>query len=128
MAHDHAHHHGDANSYYLEQLFTIAVCGALGAVMVMLYVTDRIQLSVGRQSEQHTRVLLGGAGLLAVALVRAIYVWFAVGANNRPHMRTITNTRTALATMTTALATMTITNTTTITNTSTPSKPPPRRQ
>ena len=78
MAHDHAHHHGDTNSYYLEQLFTIAVCGALGAVMVMLYATDRIgKLLV---AEQHTRVLLGGVGLLAVALLRAIYVWFAVGA------------------------------------------------
>jgi hypothetical protein len=80
MAHDHAHHHSDGNSYYLEQLFTIAVCGAIGAVMVMLYVTGRVKFLFGDNQVQHTRVLLGGAGLLAVVLVRAVYVWFAVGA------------------------------------------------
>ena len=117
MAHDHAHHHGDTNSYYLEQLFTIAVCGALGAVMVMLYVTDRIRFLL--VAEQHTRVLLGGAGLLAVALLRAIYV-VRTSARKQPAAHTARSRARAraLATMHTALAS------TTITNTNTPSRPP----
>jgi hypothetical protein len=77
MAHDHAHHHGDGNSYYMEQLFTIAVCGAIGAVMIMLYVTGRIGYLLA--ASQQMGVLLGGIGLLALALVRGIYVWFDVG-------------------------------------------------
>ena len=36
MGHDHAHH-GDASSYFTEQLFNIAVCAALGGVMVAMY-------------------------------------------------------------------------------------------
>ena len=59
---------------------TIAICGALGGVMVMLYVTKRVNFLFGDNNEvQHIRVLLGGAGLLAVVLIRAIYVWFAAG-------------------------------------------------
>ena len=42
MAHD--HHHHDQNTYYLEQLFTIAVCGALGGVAVLLWYTGKIAL------------------------------------------------------------------------------------
>ena len=58
MAHDHSHQHGDANSYYLEQLFTVAVCGSIGAVMVMLYATGRIRHLL--VADQHMGVLLGG--------------------------------------------------------------------
>lgn len=84
MAHDHAHDHGDSNSYYLEQIFTIAVCGAIGAVMVMMCVAlgdsqKRVSFLFGDNQTQHMRVLFGGLGLLALALVRGIYVWFAVG-------------------------------------------------
>lgn len=78
MAHDHAHHHGDGNSYFLEQLFTIAVCGAIGGVMVMLYVTGRIGYLLA--ASQQPGVLLGGVGLLTLALLRGIAVWFDVGA------------------------------------------------
>ena len=35
MAHDH-HHHESANAYYVEQLFNIALCGALGGIMVLI--------------------------------------------------------------------------------------------
>lgn len=79
MAHDRDHHHGDANSYYVEQLFTIAVCGALGGVMVLMCVMQKVTFLFGNNQTQHTRVLLGGAGLLAVVVIRAVYVWFAVG-------------------------------------------------
>jgi hypothetical protein len=36
----HAHHHHDQSTYYLEQLFTIAVCGALGAVALTTFFSD----------------------------------------------------------------------------------------
>jgi hypothetical protein len=38
MAHD--HHHHDHSSYYLEQLFTVAVCGALAAVALISFFSD----------------------------------------------------------------------------------------
>ncbi len=79
MAHDHAHDHGDGNSYYIEQLFTIAVCGAIGGVMVLMYVSGRVRFLFGANETQHMRVLLGGAGLVAIVLIRAVYVWVAVG-------------------------------------------------
>jgi hypothetical protein len=79
MAHDH-HHHESANAYYVEQLFNIALCGALGGIMVLMYFNGMVRYLFGNNEAQFERVLLGGAGLLAVVLVRAVYVWFAAGA------------------------------------------------
>jgi hypothetical protein len=53
--------------------------------MVMMYVSNRVLYLFGDNQVQHTRVLLGGAGLLAVALIRAVYIWFAVGAKQPAH-------------------------------------------
>ena len=44
MAHHHHHSAGDRNAYYLDQLFTIAVCGALGGVAIMLWYTGKLGL------------------------------------------------------------------------------------
>jgi hypothetical protein len=79
MAHSHAHDHDhahDANSYYLEQLFSIAVCGALGGVAVMLYATGRLGLML--HPKFHIWVLLGGIALLLLVVVRAVALWFEV--------------------------------------------------
>jgi hypothetical protein len=85
MAHDHAHHHGDAQAYFTEQLFNIAVCAAIGGVMVMMFFNGMVTFLFGGNEVQYTRVLLGGAGLLAVVLVRAAFVWFAVGDKSAAH-------------------------------------------
>jgi hypothetical protein len=85
MSHDH-HHHESANAYYVEQLFNIALCGALGGIMVLMYFNGMVVYLFGNNKVQFERVLLGGVGLLAVVLVRAVYVWFAAGAKQpAPH-------------------------------------------
>jgi hypothetical protein len=75
MAHAHDHHH-DPSTYYLEQLFTIAVCGALGAVAVLLWYTGKVGLML--HPKFHIWVLLGGIGLLALVAIRAVSLWFQV--------------------------------------------------
>lgn len=74
MAHDHSH--DDRNSYYLNQLFTIAVCGALGGVTVMLWYSGKLRFLVVERFWLPT--LLGGVTLLALVLIRAIAVWRSV--------------------------------------------------
>ena len=75
MAQD--HHHESASAYYLEQLFNIALCGALGAIMAGMYFNGMVRYLFGNNQAQYQRVLVGGATLLGVVLVRALYVWFA---------------------------------------------------
>jgi hypothetical protein len=78
MAHDHGHSHSH-NDYFLEQLFTIGVCGAMGAVGFLLWyngVLDRTKMLA--PSLQWT-VVAGSLTLLFLVAVRAIVVWKAVG-------------------------------------------------
>lgn len=81
MAHDHHHDH-NAGSYYVEQLCAIGVCGALGGVAVILWYRDFME------PDRHLYFLhpsfrlplmLGGAVLLLLALIRAIAVWVESG-------------------------------------------------
>jgi|SRR5579871_263004 len=82
MAHDH-HHHEDRNSYYLNQLFTIAVCGALGGVAIMLWYTNKLALML--HPKFFNWVLAGGFALLILVLIRAVAVWRSVdGATSVP--------------------------------------------
>jgi uncharacterized repeat protein (TIGR03943 family) len=74
MAHDHSH--GDRNAYYLNQLFTIAVCGALGGVAIMLWWNGTIRLLL--HPKFFLWVLLGGITLLVLVVLRAIAVWRSV--------------------------------------------------
>lgn len=74
MAHDHSHE--DRNTYYLNQLFTIAVCGLLGGVTVMLWYSGKLRFLVVERFWLPT--LIGGLTLLALVLVRAIAVWRTV--------------------------------------------------
>lgn len=71
--HDHSHDHGD---YYVEQLCTIAVCGALGGVAVMLWWRNLLFYILAPQF--HPYVLAGGLVLLALVAVRAVTLWFSV--------------------------------------------------
>jgi hypothetical protein len=77
MAHTHEHAHAhDANAYYTEQLFTIAVCGALGGVVVMLWYTDKLKLML--HPKFHLSVLIGGVAILALTVVRCFALWSAL--------------------------------------------------
>jgi hypothetical protein len=69
MTHAHDHRH-DPSTYYLEQLFTIAVCGALGVVAVLLWYTDKARLIL--HPKFHSWLLVGGLTLLT--LVGVLYL------------------------------------------------------
>jgi hypothetical protein len=73
MAHDH-HHPVDRNTYYMEQLATIAVCGALAAVTCLWYWNGMFFIA----DRYHLLVLGGGLGLLALVVIRAVGVWVSV--------------------------------------------------
>jgi hypothetical protein len=76
MAHDHHHHHeGEQNAYYLEQIFTIAICGAIGGVAIMLWYGNKLWWLADRF---HPWLLGGGFALLALVVIRAIAVWRSV--------------------------------------------------
>jgi hypothetical protein len=75
MAHDHDHHHG--NTYYLDQLCTIASCGALGGVAVMMYATNRLGLILTPQFFPY--VLIGGIALIVMVVIRAVTLWREAG-------------------------------------------------
>jgi hypothetical protein len=73
MGHEHAH---DPKTYYVEQLCTIGICGALGGIAVMLYVTDLLWFIAPKIQ---TWVLLGGIALLVLVAIRAVVVWVQAG-------------------------------------------------
>jgi hypothetical protein len=83
MAHD--HHHDSANAYRAEQLFGVALCGALGGVMALMYFNGMVRYLFGPNEAHYQRVLLGAAGLLVVVLLRAIYVWFSIEPKHLAH-------------------------------------------
>jgi hypothetical protein len=82
MAHTHDHPH-DHPSYYTEQLTTIGICGALGAVAVLLWARGLLQWILKPQF--FLPVVLGGAVLLALVIVRAIAVWVSAGRQDAAH-------------------------------------------
>src|SRR5438034_11297196 len=62
-------------NYYLGQIFTIGMCGALGGVAVMIWA--RGQLTLILNPAFHLPVLLGGAALLVLTTLRALTLWLA---------------------------------------------------
>lgn len=74
MGHDHAH--DDPKAYYVEQLCTIGIAGALGGIAVMLY---QRQLLWFLAPKVQPWVLGGGIALLVLVAVRAVVVWFQAG-------------------------------------------------
>jgi hypothetical protein len=75
MAHD--HHHGDRNAFYMEQLLAIGVCAAFGGVVLLLWHSGVLKNMLAEKF--HIWVFLGGASLLAMAIINAVAVWFSVG-------------------------------------------------
>jgi hypothetical protein len=70
-----AHQHKHDSSYYLEQLWTIGTCGALGIVMVLLWYYRVLAIFLDKKF--HDPVLWGGLALLALVGVRAVDLWIA---------------------------------------------------
>jgi hypothetical protein len=79
MGHDHDHDHAhDPNSYYLEQLLTIAVCGALSAVTILWWWNGSMKLFL--VEKYHLLVVFGAVLLLALVVIRAVALWRSVDA------------------------------------------------
>jgi hypothetical protein len=76
MAHDHVHPHN--STYYLDQLCTIAACGALGGVAIMMYLDGRLAYIL--TPFFFVPVLVGGIALVLMVVVRAITLWQEAGA------------------------------------------------
>jgi hypothetical protein len=74
MAHDHSH--DDPKTYYVEQLCTIGIAGALGGIAVMLY---QRQLLWFLAAKIQPWVLAGGVALLVLVAIRAVVVWLQAG-------------------------------------------------
>jgi hypothetical protein len=87
MSHDHHHHHG--NSYYLDQLCTIAACGALGGVAVMMYTLrgadGKTKLDLILAPQFFVPVLLGGIALVLMVAIRAVTLWREAGVETQGH-------------------------------------------
>jgi hypothetical protein len=77
MAHDHHHHGESARDYFVEQLLTIFVVGALGAVGVLMYRDGKLDLILAPAFR--LPVLVGGIAVLVVVAVRAVVVWQEAG-------------------------------------------------
>jgi hypothetical protein len=73
MAHEHSHPK-DVN-YYLEQICTIAICGALAGVAIMLYRNDILRFILA--DKFHLWVLVGGIALLTLVVIRAVTLWLS---------------------------------------------------
>ena len=78
MAHDHGHDHSHGSTYYLDQLCTIAACGALGGVSIRMFFDGRLQYIL--TPFFFIPVLAGGIALVAMAVIRAITLWREAGA------------------------------------------------
>jgi uncharacterized membrane protein YcgQ (UPF0703/DUF1980 family) len=74
--HDHHHHHHDASTYYLEQIFTIAACGALAGVFIVNWYSGNLKFFI--KDKYFLLVLTGALLLLGLVVVRAVAVWFSV--------------------------------------------------
>src|SRR6478736_4850064 len=79
MGHDHAHAHSEGEgTYFLDQLFTILTCGAVGVVAILMYKTGMIGRILAPMF--FIWVLLGGVALVVLSAIRAIAVWQLAGA------------------------------------------------
>jgi hypothetical protein len=78
----HAHSHEDQN-YYLDQLCTIGISGALGGVAVMMWRQDMLTYIL--KPPFHWPVLVAGICLLILAAVRGVALWISVGKGGKTH-------------------------------------------
>jgi uncharacterized membrane protein YcgQ (UPF0703/DUF1980 family) len=77
MGHDHGHSQAeDPQTFYLEQLCTIAVCGGFAAVSIMLWYHGLLSLLL--VPWMHIFVMIAGVALLALVVIRAVTLWISV--------------------------------------------------
>ena len=74
MGHD--HHHEDRAAYYLEQLCTIGICGAVAGVSLMMWYRGLLGLLLNQFF--HPFVLWSGIVLLILVAIQAVAVWCSV--------------------------------------------------
>lgn len=79
----HEHHHESRTAFFMEQLLTIATCGGLGVVMILLY--DYNVLPIFLDPKFHEPVLWGGIALLVLVGIRAIALWRFAGQGGGAH-------------------------------------------
>jgi len=77
MGHSHAHAEAEG-TFFLDQLFTILVSGALGVVAFLMYQTGTLQRILVPMF--YVPVLIGGGALIVMAAIRAVAVWQLAGA------------------------------------------------
>src|SRR6476646_7296851 len=81
MAHAHDHHGG--STYFLDQVCTVAACGALGAVSILMYAVrgpdGKPKLEYILAPQFFIPVLLGGLALVALVAIRAVTLWQEAG-------------------------------------------------
>jgi hypothetical protein len=83
MAHSRDHSHDDS-AYFTEQLCTLGISGAFGAIAVVLYATGGLNVLLAQGILRHS-VLVGGIALLVLVLIRAATLWFAAGKVGAAH-------------------------------------------
>jgi hypothetical protein len=80
-----AHVHEKDGNYFIEQLCTIGVCGALGGVAITMWAIPNGLFFLAPQFQAPfgepwlSPVLWGGIAIVAFVLVRAVAVWISVG-------------------------------------------------
>jgi hypothetical protein len=92
----HTHDHAVSESYYLEQLCSIGFCGALGVVQLLLWLqtspddpeVPAAGLRLILDQKFHLPVLISGIALTALALLRGLSLWVAVGRAKAIHGHT----------------------------------------
>jgi hypothetical protein len=79
MGHVHEHHHNE----YLEQICTLAICGALGVVTILMWRQGMLNYILAPKF--HQPLLWGGIALLVLVVLRAVSLWAAVGQRAANH-------------------------------------------
>jgi hypothetical protein len=74
VTHEHDH---NSRSYFLDQLWTIAICGAFGVVMILLKYLNVMPIFL--DSKFHLPVIWGAIALLILVAIRAVALWIAAG-------------------------------------------------
>ena len=82
MGHAHAE---DQQTYYLDQLCTLGICGALGVIMVLMRTYEVLPLIL--HPKFHDAVVWGGYALLGMVAIRGVALWISAGktASPAPH-------------------------------------------
>jgi hypothetical protein len=76
MGHD--HHHPKDQSYWMEQIATVALAGAVGGVAISMATNQNGLFFLANMF--HGPVMIAGIALLVMVVVRAVTLWIEVGA------------------------------------------------